>query len=162
MPEQTFGDEEDGEGSVKLFGLGVMHDIKQWIPVIKSLPLDISGFVGFTSLTSTFDVDEDNPDQTAEFKANAFTLQVLASKNIAFVTGYIGLGYAKSDVDFKLKGTYTTELSTYTDPIAFNYSNSGLRANIGLRLKLFFLTLHGEYAIQEYNTITAGLGFSFR
>ena len=162
LPKVNFGDEEDGEGSVKLFGLGVMHDVKQWIPGIKALPLEISGFIGFTSLTSSFDVDEDNPDQVAEFKANAFTLQVLASKNIAFVTGYLGIGYKKSDVDFDLKGTYTTELSTYTNPIAFNYSNSGLGLNIGLRLKLLFLTLHGEYAIQEYNTVTAGLGFSFR
>ena len=33
-----------------------------------------------------------------------------------------------------------------------------MRANVGARLKLLFLTIHAEYAIQEYNTFTLVLG----
>src|SRR6187402_2746377 len=40
FPEQKFGDSK-----VSLFGVGVLHDVKQWIPVIKHLPFDLSAFV---------------------------------------------------------------------------------------------------------------------
>ncbi|MGB0443709.1 MAG: DUF6588 family protein [Flavobacteriaceae bacterium] len=33
---------------------------------------------------------------------------------------------------------------------------------MGLRLKLLALTLSADYAFQEYDTFTAGIGFSIR
>lgn len=161
IPEQSFDDGGEEQGSVKLFGIGVMHDIKSFLPADKLLPLDLSLFVGYTSLTSTVAVDA-GAGQFAEFDASAITAQIVASKKIAILTAFAGLGYAKSDIDFGLKGDYTTETQTYTDPIAFNYSNSGLRANVGVRLRLLIFNLSGEYAIQEYNTYTLGFGIGLR
>lgn len=161
IPELTFESDGQEDGSVKLFGIGVMHDIKSLLPADKLLPLDLSLFVGYTSLTSNVYVDAD-AGQFAQFDASAITAQVVASKKIAILTAFAGLGYAKSDVDFALKGDYTTETETYTDPISFNYSNSGLRANVGLRLSLLIFNISGEYAIQEYNTYTIGFGVGLR
>jgi len=39
---------------------------------------------------------------------------------------------------------------------------SGLRANIGFRLKLAIVTIHFDYTRAQYNVLTTGLGFSFR
>ena len=162
ITESAFG-EENGTG-LSVFGVGLMHNIKQYLPGAKLLPFDLSAFVGYTNLKATmeFDPDDPNNNQVAEFDATALTFQAIASKKIALFTPFVGLGFSKSDVDFSLKGDYETESSTLTDPISFKYSNSGLRANVGLRIKLLFLTFTGEYAIQEYNTLTASLGFSFR
>jgi hypothetical protein len=39
---------------------------------------------------------------------------------------------------------------------------SGLRANIGFRIKLAVVTIHADYTKAQYNVLTAGLGISFR
>lgn len=161
IPEQNFDDNGEEQGSVKLFGIGVMHDIKSLLPADKLLPFDLSLFVGYTALTSNVYVDA-AAGQFAEFDASALTAQVVASKKLAIFTAFAGVGYAKSDIDFGLKGNYTTETTTYTDPINFNFSNSGLRANVGFRLRLLIFNISGEYAIQEYNTYTLGFGVGFR
>ncbi|MEC7752578.1 MULTISPECIES: DUF6588 family protein [Roseivirga] len=157
VPEQTI--EEDG--SVKLFGIGLMHDIKQWLPGEKILPFDLSAFVGYTSMTAQAFIDVDQ-DQVAEFDASSLVVQAVISKKILFMTAFAGLGYSNYDIGLNLLGTYTTETSSFTDPISLSYKNNGIRTNVGVRMKLLFLTLTGEYAFQEYNTMSLGVGFSFR
>lgn len=157
VPEQTI----DEDGSVKLFGIGVMHDIKQWLPGEKILPFDLSVFLGYTNLQSSIFIDVDE-NQTAEFDASSVVAQGVISKKILFLTAFAGVGYSSYDVGFNMLGTYTTETSTFTNPIGLNYKKGGLRTNVGVRLKLLFLTLTGEYAFQEYNTMSVGFGFSFR
>ena len=39
---------------------------------------------------------------------------------------------------------------------------SGLRANIGFRLKLAVVTIHVDYTRAQYNVLSTGLGISFR
>lgn len=167
VPESTVESllgKEDGNGiKYSVFGLGVVHDIKQWFPAEKVIPVDIAFFAGYTSMKASAALEPDNAssDQFTEFEATSVTLQGIVSKKVAFATFYAGLGYANSKVDFALRGTYDTETSVLVDPIAFGYDNSGFRTNLGVRLQLLFLTLSGEYAIQEYNTISASIGFSF-
>lgn len=146
-----------------MFGLGVMHDIKQWLPAEKVLPFDLSVFAGFTQFKASADVEPDisSSDQKIVFEVNAMTVQAVISKKISFLTIYGGMGYVQSKVDFAMKGTYQTESENLIDPIAFGYNQSGFRGNLGLRLKLLFLTLSGEYAVQEYNTYSASIGFTF-
>ncbi|MFW5821360.1 MAG: DUF6588 family protein [Bacteroidota bacterium] len=37
-----------------------------------------------------------------------------------------------------------------------------LRLNIGMRIKLGVLTIHGDYTKANYSMVTAGIGISFR
>ena len=83
--------------------------------------------------------------------------KAVTSKKVLFATLFAGLGYSNYDVDFGLLGNYTTETQTCNNLISLNYAHNGVSANVGIRLKLLFLTLHGEYAIQDYNTLTAGV-----
>lgn len=163
VPEQTIGDPGE-EFKFNVFGIGVMHDFKQWIPGMKLLPFDLSAFIGYTSIKSSFAIDADNPDQMGELNVSGTTFQAVISKKLALLTVYGGIGFISSNTDFALKGTYDIESGTapLVDPVNFDFSASGARANIGARLKLLVLTLHGEYAIQEYNTLTLGVGISVR
>ena len=156
VPEQTF----EG-GSTKMFGLGVMHDIKQWIPGMKLLPFDLSGFFAFNRMNTTIAVDEDL-DQYSELNISGTTFQVIASKKLALLTVYGGLGFLTTGTDFSLTGDYDVSGTILTDPVAFEYSSGGLRGNVGARIKILILTLHAEYAVQKYNTLTVGLGVSIR
>ncbi|MFY0592838.1 DUF6588 family protein [Roseivirga sp.] len=157
LPEVALGD----DGNVNMFGIGIMHDITSYFPAEKLIPIDLSIFAGYTNLTTEVFVN-DEKTQSAKFDASSWVLQVVASKKIAFLTVFGGLGYSNYDVDFAMLGSYNTESGTLVDPIGFNFKDNGIRTNVGLRLKLLFLTLTGEYALQEYNTLTAGVGISIR
>ncbi len=162
-----------GEGEFKLWGVGVMHDIKQYIPGIKLLPFDLSGFFGYTKLDLNFDLDT-NPtttqeqDQRGSISMSATTIQAVASKKFSVLTLYAGAGYnvAKSNIGLKghydLNGDGDTNDEFEKNPIDLDFSASGPRVTAGFRLKLAVFTLHADYTVQKYQAITAGFGINVR
>lgn len=178
IPEQNFDDY-----SIKLFGFGIMHDVKQWIPGIRQVPLDMSIFFGTTKLNSEFEFDGSGPDWRvenglAQFEARATTFQAVVSKKLSFFTPYLGVGFNSVNTSFVVNGDYeltglkevdTGSSFTYSsvsgsdDPIRLDFTGGGgMRTTLGFRLKLLILTLHMDYTIQKYNTLTFGFGFTFR
>lgn len=158
IPNISVGD----NGSISMFGIGIMHDIKQYIPGIKELPFDLSGFVGYTQLKSDVGLDDTRPDQKVEYSTSATTIQGLISKKISVLTFYGGLGYNFTKANFDVKGTYTVNNSSAKDPVSISASQSGPRLTAGMRLKLAIFTFHGDYTLQKYNSFTLGFGFSVR
>ncbi len=175
--------------SIKMFGIGVMHDFKQWIPGIKNLPFDLSGFFGTTKITSTLQLEVDNTQTSSngsevrfysdpntnnfgEFIASATTIQALISKKLTVFTPYAGIGVNIVRTEIGVKGDYIYEITppaqqtqTYTiqDPIGLNFEGSGgPRFTIGGRLKLAVFTFHFDYTAQKYSTITGGMGIAIR
>jgi hypothetical protein len=60
-------------------------------------------------------------------------------------------------------GIDPTKQITVTSFPSIEFKNlSGLRANIGLRIKLLILTIHADYTLGQYNLLSAGVGFSVR
>jgi hypothetical protein len=156
------------DSSLKIFGIGIMHDIKQWIPGIKMLPFDLSGFVGYTKLKleSHFDPDN-NPDQSGLFELNATTIQALISKKVSVLTVYGGVGYNIAKSRLAMKGTYDINDNgqadaNEVDPLDLKFAASGFRTTAGLRLKLAVFTLHADYTLQKYKCLTVGFGISVR
>lgn len=151
--------------SLGLWGVGVMHDFKQYIPGLKSLPFSMSVFAGYTKFNMNLVLDE-SQGQEGKTQVSSTTIQVLASKKLAVLTVYGGLGYDISSGDLKLKGTYTFNTSlgptSINDPVDFSTSVSSPRITAGLRLKLGPITLHGDYTQAKYSAITAGFGVSIR
>ena len=160
IPEQTFGDPGE-EFSTSLFGLGIMHDVKQWIPGLKAMPFDLSGFVGFTNFKNSGQLNADAPDQIVELDVSGTTVQGIISKKIAVATFYGGLGFISTKSNFRMLGDYEVD-GVPADPIDLEFTSSSPRMNLGARLKLAVFTFHVEYAIQKYNTLTAGFGISVR
>ncbi|MEO9871892.1 DUF6588 family protein [Ekhidna sp.] len=163
------------DGSFTLIGFGVMHDLKQWVPGLKQVPFDFSGFIGWTRLSAEFNIDEGGPgddfeaDGIAKLTASSTTIQGVISKQIAILTPYLGVGYNIAGSSFNIDGDFTYRDSdtgdeiTVSDPVSLNFKGgSSPRINAGLRIKLLILTIHAEYTIQKYNTFTAGLGINIR
>lgn len=153
------------------FGFGIKHDIKQWIPGLKRVPIDIAllaAFSGFDNHYSLADLAIDGENKEAVFNINNWTIQALVSKKISILTVYAGVGCATVSSEMKMKGTYAVEddegeeIYSMEDPIALSYQESSWRATGGLRLKFGFFTLHADYTYQQYSMLSAGFGFSFR
>lgn len=154
--------EYDGS-TFKLFGIGVMHDIKQWIPGIKLLPFDLSGFVGYTKIEAETVFNENDPDNKGLFTMNATTVQGVISKKFSILTLYGGAGYNVAKSNIAIKGEYEIAAGeTINDPVDLSFAASGPRMTAGMRLKLAILTLHADYTVQKYSCLTVGLGLSVR
>ena len=159
FPKTNFG---DNNSSANLLGIGVMHDVKQWIPGIKNLPFDLSGFVGFTKLKVDVGIDNSKPDQRGILEANATTIQGIISKKLSVLTVYGALGYNIAKTTVALKGKYDFSNGSITDPLTLSETVNGFRATGGLRLKLAVIAFHADYTIQKYNALTVGFGINIR
>jgi hypothetical protein len=136
------------------------------------VPIDLSVFVGYTKLTTDFDLSDSDQsfttDGAASYNVSALTYQVLISKKLSVITFYAGLGFNRVSSEMKMTGTYNIETDTPGDPLVLidpidqNFDSSGPRGTLGMRLKLAIVTLHADYTIQDYNTISVGFGFSVR
>jgi hypothetical protein len=156
MPMLNIGDNIN----VNLFGVGIKHDLLQWIPGIgNAIPMSLSLQAGYTSLNTELKILE----QEVSLKTNATTINLVASKKLLMITGYVGLGYNSAtttfaaDADFDLDGLQFDEKVE----VAFE-SNNNLRTNIGLRLNMTVVTIQADYTFSEYPTATLGLGVSLR
>lgn len=114
----------DEYGSFSLWGLGVKHDLKTWLPGGDLIPFDLSAMAGFTSFktsvgylvepgASSYEVDPNNYDrpgtwegQQMDIASNAFTVNALIGKSFPVITLYGGVGYETSTMTIKSIGNY--------------------------------------------------------
>jgi hypothetical protein len=115
------------------WGVGLKHDIKQWIPIVSMLPFDLSLIGAYSRLNlsvglpqvlpgdpanfadpNAADTDyeglafnaDDYANQRFGFNTSAFNLNLIISKKISVLTVYGGLRYAHSVARMGVYGTY--------------------------------------------------------
>jgi len=163
MPELKIG----SAGQVGLFGVGLKHDILQWLPIVDKIPIDLSIQAGYTKLSSEIELID--PTATISPQANldvsATTINLILSKKLLMFTPYLGLGYNSTKTTFNVKGNYNVagldiDVSDLTK-IDFESKNN-FRANIGFRFNIAVLALQANYTFSEYPTATLGAGISLR
>ena len=80
LPEFKIGD----DGKIKFWGIGLKHDIKQWIPGMRYLPFHLSLMFGYTNMDAEYDftefIDPQDEKKTGEYDVRATTVQALISK----------------------------------------------------------------------------------
>ena len=168
VPEITFG-----KSRISMIGVGIMHDIKQYIPGIKALPFELSILVAYNNFKGTTNLENNDPsdpvpdsqDGEGIYKFNSIVSQLIISKKISVLTLYGGAGYTTVKTDARINGTYTIEATPaqfyVTDPISIDFKNKSAFFIAGLRLKFGPFFLNGNYTLQKYQALSVGLGFSF-
>lgn len=166
---------DDVEGN--LIGFGIKHNLMQYFGPLDKLPLNMALFAGYTSMDAAYNLGNvstgfTGSNQEATFKLNAYTLQTIASLDFPLISLYAAIGYDKGTSTLKLKGTYELEYTyegtnntvkeSVTDPINMDFDVNGARGTLGARLNLGFFKIYGDYTFKEYNTVSAGIAFSFR
>lgn len=154
------------DGKFGLWGFGIKNEFKEFIPVFKAMPFNVSIFYGYTNFKSSFDAKQsgnEKSNQKLEFNAKGYTTKLLISKSIPVLTVYAGVGYSKSTTNVDLKGDYTVPgVGAKTDPLSLEFVNKGMTANIGLRIKLAVIAFHFDYTLGDYKIYNAGFGINFR
>jgi len=116
-----------------LWGIGIKHDFKQWIPVVKDLPFDAAIVLAYSKFDMKYafptsyqvtpdklvsngvetipDPDASTNDYTSQgmkVSASAKTANLVFSKKIAFITPYAGFGITSTSFDLSMVGNYPT------------------------------------------------------
>lgn len=156
MPLLNVGDNIN----VNLFGLGLKHDLLQWIPAIgDAIPISLSLQGGYTSLNTELEIS----DQKVSLNTKATTINLIISKKILMVTGYAGIGYNSAITTFKSSAKFKLSNIQFDEKVEIDFeSKQNLRTNIGLRLNIAVVTIQADYTFSEYPTATLGLGVSLR
>lgn len=163
----------DDEVKGKLFGIGLKKEITGIFGPLDKLPLHVSILAAYTNMDVNYTMDGDviaGNNQRAEFKLNSFTAQAIASLNFPVINVYGGVGFSGGNSTLKMLGEYqleyndggNSEMVTIQNPVDMDFSANGFRATLGARLSLGFFKIFGDYTLQEYNTLSAGIAFSFR
>jgi hypothetical protein len=175
-------------GELGLWGIGLKHSIKQWIPVISKVPvLQLAVQGGYTKFGTSFDISVtpdsygltgsgDYDNQQIALQVKSFTANLLIGADLPVIDFYGGIGFATTNANLKLSGYYPiptvqnnaiTTVQSEKDPIDVDITNSDgsktkPRLNAGMRIKLGLLTINGDYTYANYSVVTLGLGISFR
>ncbi len=143
-----------------------------------NVPVDLQPDPSISAYTTPYDVVTSFKDQNLKVNVKALNICAIASLNLPVITFYGGLGYCKTKTAIDLSGNFPTPTPILTAPyVQYNNSGikkgtdfpnmdiknfSGLRANIGFRIKLAVVTIHADYTRAQYNVLSTGFGISFR
>ena len=163
-----------------LFGIGLQHNLLQHFKLADKAPLlDVSILGAFTTSTTVYAPKDSSigVNQETVIKINAYTAQLVGNIDLKIINFYAGLGYTAGSASTQVKGDYTFHYNledsfgvpisgqqdqTIHDPIDINYSLSGAKATLGMRLNIVWFKIFADYTFQEYNTANAGISFSFK
>lgn len=117
-------------------------------------------------------------DQNFNIVTEAWNASVIGSLNLRIITFYGGLGYSNTNTKINMTGNFpmptinralSSSTYVYEDagvlngfPLIEMKNFSGLRTNIGFRLKFAVITIHADYTWANYSVFSTGLGISFR
>lgn len=169
-------------GQIGMMGFGIRHELNQWLPGGKVIPVNISVQGAWSNLNMVYDNislrpgDGSNPggiydDQEFEFDVSAWNLNLIVGKNIPLIGVYAGVGVEGATTNFGMYGTYpiATEaggvsvVENFEDPIDIEIEGANrIRALVGARVRVAVLALNVEYTQATYSTLNFGVGISFR
>lgn len=137
-------------GDISLYGIGLKHNIKKYLLNVPLFP-DISIQTTYQMLKVGDIVD-----------SKSFAINTHLSENFLIFTIFSGLGYESTNVNLN----YTvndpgSEFNGNKVTYSTNEKNN-LRFVGGLRVKLGLLSLNSEINLGKYNSISAGIGITFR
>ena len=167
IPETTFNREFLGQASLSLTGLGFKHNLVQWLPFAKKLPIDLSIQAAYTKLNTSFELNGNNVTQMVELNTTAFNYNLIFSKKFLMFTPYVSVGNNYSLTNFSSNSTFylgedleSIELNIPYD-IDFE-SSSLLNYGAGIRVQFAILSLNISQSFGDYKTTSIGAGISFR
>jgi hypothetical protein len=124
---------DKNDNNIMMWGVGLKHGLKQWIPAVKKVPfLNLTLQGGYTRLTtnlglavtpSTIGLDmydnlpaETWNDQNLMLQISSFTGNLLISADIPFVSFYGGVGFTSTKSILQMQGYYPMMTVNGTEP----------------------------------------------
>jgi hypothetical protein len=139
----------DEIGEITIYGVGIKYGLSDLV--------SISGFELALSAQAAYHIMR----VSNWLNTGTFSMNVQASKNLLFlpIGFYTGVGYDATSMTMSID-----EISgigdNARDDVRLNGEN-GLRVLIGMSINIYFLSIHLDYNINEYNSIGGGIKLVF-
>ena len=168
------------------FGVGLKHSIKQWIPVVKKAPFDLSFIAAYTKasieltngpflspeLGVTDNIHANYSAQEIKFGSSAWNANVIISKKFTVLSVFGGFRLSHSKTDLDLTGNFpitiydntgVKTINNLVDPISLDGTKTQFGINGGVRIKFGIIAIcaEGTFAPGGYSSATAGLAIGF-
>ena len=159
------------DAEIGLFGVGIQHEFTSWLPARSVFPVAISGLIAYTTLDGSYDFTATSivsgSNQRIETSVNTWLFQAIGSTKFPIFNVYGGVGFVTGNSETDLLGTYSVTSGvlagdTIVDPFSIENDVSGVRATLGLKLKLGFFRFHTDYTLADYSNLSLGMSFGFR
>ncbi len=169
------------------FGVGILHDIKQYIPEFQASGFSWSVYLTHSSadlsLGGPFYTDEDvreyaninvqDADQPVDyssqkmnFNSKGYSVGTIISNRFKIITIFGGLEYVTSSTNLNLQGDYpyvnfSGQLEHIANIIDITEETGRMGFNAGLKADLSFLliSVSASFVSRGYSTVAASLGF---
>lgn len=119
IPKVKF-DIDNEEANIGLWGIGIKHNIRQSLPLIKHLPIDISLFGAYSQMSGESTVHFDyttygltnpagyvrDPNQRGDLSSKNYKYGLIVSKKLAVITFFASITNNNSKTTFGLLGKY--------------------------------------------------------
>ena len=188
VPEMKYDNNGD-EMKVGFWGVGVKHNFKEWLPVLKSLPFDAAIFGSYSEVNAqsglTFTPEDygvnnvsvtftNVDDQFLKVNTKTSKYGLIISKKIGILTLFGGVGKSSSESSIDLVGKYPmiakasgpgyeiTDEGALTDPIALQFKTNNISMDAGLRLKVAVLSIFASVNKAEYSSYNVGVSLGGR
>ena len=168
-----------------LWGVGVKHNVKQWFPGFRNLPVSLSVAAAYSTTRASVSLptllpevppgeafadstlantgyqgpsvgDADYSGQGTGFRVQAWNLSALVSKEFSLISVYGGLRYAHSITTINLTGTYGFAGEPYYNPEnAFDPNNRKFTL-VNLENPVSIHTSHGQVGLAGGFRLTMG------
>ncbi len=175
---------QNGDGNIGLWGIGVGQDINKLIKGLQDFPVDFKliGAFAKTNLTVKQNLQPDEafislsggPYDNQDFKltTKSFNLDFYVMKKLGLFMFSGGPGYAFSQSDVKLSGTYPIyvqdpagifgfSIADIEDPIDQTLTDNFFKVGFNVAAKFNFLLINLDMQFGKYNTFAGGVGFVF-
>ena len=167
LPNHNFSLGFAGDGSVHLWGVGLKHDLMQYIPIVgNAVPLDLSIQFGHTELNTKFNYKpSSNIKQEVDLNISATTFNIIASKKILMFTGHASIGYNTNRTVFNTNtiGKFNFGDSEFNIPVDLDFNGiNKFRTNLGVRVNLALLAIQLNHTFSDYPVTTFGVGIGLR
>lgn len=150
-----------------LFGVGLKHNLSQHFTKSDKDLFTISALGAFTNTNVSYmpnNAGIPGSNQSIDMSIQAYTAQAIAGINLKLVNFYLGFGYVGGTTELGVKGSYIFNNGisdfTVTDPIDLNFEMTGFKTTLGTRFNLGPVKIFGDYSIQKYPSVTAGIAVS--
>ena len=159
-----------------LLGAGFKHDIKQWVPYLRQLPVSLSLAAAYSSTGASLELptilpqapagttfadstqgntayqgplvtDADYSGQGADFRVRAWNVNALVSREFPLVSVYGGLRYGRSITTLNLTGTYGVATVPYYNSENATDSNNRRLTLVNLTDPIEIRTAHGQASL---------------
>ena len=150
----------------QLFGLGLQHNISQWIPRLEQSTFDISGLISYSfySVSDNFtpvNLPLGNELNSVVVDGQSFMFNLMASKQLNKFNISSAIGMTSSKFEFEVGGKGDQVLDVLNERLkSLNKNKTNFKADIGVDYRFYDFSVNTMLTFGNYTSLIFGFNYN--